>query len=150
MTFDHAVGEQAQSLTLTMRAIVAATAVDEELARQVAYARLAGEIPRGRSLLPNSLTFERGLLESLDASGRATFSVTASGAAEAAIDHGALRDRLAGLPLDEALAYLNTDLDLQAGSTPAIRITPDWFGRLPLLAPRIAVVGSSTAEASAP
>ncbi|HYO89479.1 MAG TPA: baseplate J/gp47 family protein [Candidatus Limnocylindrales bacterium] len=145
MTFDHAVGEQAESLTLTMRAIVAATAVDEELARQVAYARLTGEIPRGRSLLPNTLTFERGLLESLDASGRATFSVTASGAAEAAIDESALRNRLAGLPLDEALAYLNSDLDLQAGSTPSIRISPDWFGRMPLLAPRITV-----AEGSAP
>lgn len=150
MSFDHQVGEQAESLTLTMRAIVAATAVDEELARQAAYARLAGDIARGRSLLPNTLTFERGPLESLDAAGRATFSVTASGAAQAVIDQNGLRNRLAGLPLDEALAFLNTDLDLEPGSTPAIHIKPDWFDRLPLLAPRITIVDSSAADGALP
>jgi hypothetical protein len=150
MTFDHAVGEQAESLTLTMRAIVAATAVDEELARQVAYARLAGEVPRGRNLLPNTVLYERGLMESLDAAGRATFTVTASGMAQAAIDEGALRDRLAGLPLDEAAAYIGRELDLQPGSTPTLRILPDWFERMPLLAPRIQIVNERAAEPTAP
>ena len=139
MTFDHAVGAQAESLTLTMRAIVAATAVDEELARQVAFARLAGEIPRGRAIQPDSVTFERGLLESLDPAGRATFTMTAAGSAEAELDAAALQARLAGLGIPEALAYLNSDLDLQPGSTPTITVFPEWFGRLPLLAPRITI-----------
>lgn len=150
MSFDHAVGEQAESLTLTMRAIVAATAVDEDLARQAAYARLAGGIARGRSLLPNSFVFERGPMESLDATGRATFSVTASGAAQAAIDQDMLRNRLAGMPLDEALAFLYADLDLEPGSTPVIRTTPAWFDRMPLLAPRITIIDDSTPELSQP
>jgi hypothetical protein len=150
MTFDHAVGEQAESLTLTMRAIVAATAVDEELARQVAYARLAGEVPRGRNLLPNTVLYERGLMESLDAAGRATFTVTASGMAQAAIDEGALRGRLAGLPLDEAAAYIGRELDLQPGSTPTLRILPDWFERMPLLAPRIQIVNERATEPATP
>lgn len=139
MTFDRAVGDQADTVTLTMRAIVAATAVDEELAQQVAFARLAGEIPRGRSVDPETVTFERGLLESLDISGRATFSMTATGAAEAALDAAALQNRLAGLPVSEALVYLDSELDLQPGSVPEISITPNWFGRLPLLAPRITI-----------
>lgn len=145
MTFDHAVGEQADSLTLNMRAIVAATAVDEDLARQVAFARLTGDIPRGRSIQPESVTFERGMLESLDASGRATFTMTASGSALAALDVRALQERLAGMPVPEALAYLTSELDLQPGSTPDIAISPEWFGRLPLLAPRINVDDGSAA-----
>ncbi|MFN8377087.1 MAG: hypothetical protein U0452_00300 [Anaerolineae bacterium] len=145
MTFDHAVGEQAESLTLNMRAIVAATAVDEDLARQVAFARLAGEIPRGRTIQPDSVTFERGLLESLDVSGRATFAMTASGSATADVDTGALQSRLAGMPIADALAYLSNELDIQAGSTPEVVVFPDWFGRLPLLAPRITVRDGATA-----
>lgn len=145
MTFDHAVGEQAESLTLNMRAIVAATAVDEELARQVAFARLAGEIPRGRTIQPDSVTFERGTLESLDASGRATFTMTAAGSVLAGIDRGALQTRLAGIPIADALTYLNTELDLQPGSTPEVSVVPEWFGRLPLLAPRIVIEDGSAA-----
>ena len=139
MTFDHAVGEQAGDLTLTMRAIVAASAVDEELAQQVAYARLAGEIPRGRSLQPESVSFERGSLESLDASGRATFTMTASGNAMADIDTAALRSRLTGMPIADALAYLSSSLDLEPGSQPEITVSPDWFDRIPLLEPRITI-----------
>ena len=139
MTFDHLVGDQAESLSLTMRAIVAATAVDEELARQVAFARLSGEIPRGRSVQPDSVTFERGQLESLDASGRATFTMTAAASALADLDPAALQNRLAGMPIPDALAWLGSQLDLQPGSTPEVTVSPDWFGRLPLLAPRITI-----------
>ena len=128
-----------------MRAIVAATAVDEELARQVAFARLSGEIPRGRSVQPESVTFERGMLKSLDASGRATFTMTAAASALAELDQAALQNRLIGLSIPDALAWLTTQLDLQPGSTPEITVSPDWFGRLPLLAPRITIDDGSGA-----
>jgi hypothetical protein len=139
MSFDHAVGEVADSLTMTMRAVVAVTAVDEALAQQIAYARLGAQVPRGRAVDPGSLTYTQGALSAIDATGRATFDLQVQAAVGAQIDSSALSARLAGMPLDEAAAYLATQLDLQPGSTPAIQLNPEWFGRLPLLPVRISV-----------
>lgn len=68
--FDAPIGANADSVSLTMRAVVQATAVDEQLAQQVAFARFAQQIPRGYTIRPDSLTYERGDVSSTDPQGR--------------------------------------------------------------------------------
>lgn len=139
MTFDHAVGEAADSLTLTMRAVVAVTAVDEQLARQIVYARLGALVSRGRAVDTNTLSYERGVLVSSDEDGRATFVMSARAWVTAQVDIEALRERLAGMPPDEATAYLITELDLQPDTLPQIVLQPEGLPLLPLLPARIQI-----------
>lgn len=139
MTFDHAVGDVADTLTLTMRVIVAATAVDEQTAQQVAFARLAGQIPRGRSLRPETLLYERGAVSSIEANGRVIFSLSCSALAAQQINPGAISQLVAGRAPDEAVTLLLAELELADGTTPEIALNPTWLPRLPLLPVRIQI-----------
>ncbi len=137
MVFDHEVGDVADALTLTMRVIVAATAVDEQTAQQVAFARLAGQIPAGRSLRPETILYERGAVTSFEANGRVIFNLTCSALAAQQVNYGELSQQLAGRTPEEAMQTLTTQLDLAEGTTPQIVVNPDWLPRLPLLPVRI-------------
>ena len=137
MTFDHEVGDVANTLTLTMRVIVSATAIDEQTAQQVAFARLAGQIPRGRSLRPESLLYERGAVTSFEVNGRIVFTMTCSGLAVERIDPALLGQRVAGLTPEEAVAVIQNSVTLAEGTSPQITITPEWMFRLPFLPVRI-------------
>lgn len=139
MTFDHEVGDVADTLTLTMRVIVAATAVDESTAQQVAFARLAGQIPTGRSLRPETILYERGAVSSFEANGRVVFSLACSALAAEVIDVGALSQQIAGRTPEEALQVIQAGVALADGTTPSIALTPEWLPRLPLLPVRIQI-----------
>lgn len=137
MRFDYEVGQAADNLTLTMRAIVAVTAVEETFAHQVAYARLGAQVARGRAIDPASVRYERGSVLSIEANGRVYFAMEASAIVEARYDAAAIAERLAGRSEEEALRYLAAELDLAEGTRPSILLSPDWFGRMPLLPARI-------------
>jgi hypothetical protein len=47
--------------------------------------------------------------------------------------------------LDDAQGYLLSEVDIEEGTTPQIALSPDWFGRLPLLPMRISVELRETA-----
>lgn len=137
MTFSANVGDVADELSLTMRAVVQATAVDEDLARQVAFARLAGQIPRGFVIRPGSLNYERRDVTTIDPDGAVTFGVYASGQATAQLDLWALQQNIAGSTPEEAVQYLQNTVSLAAGAVPQIERLPDWLPRLPILPSRI-------------
>lgn len=138
-TFDYSIGQAADNLTLTMRATVSITAIDQTLAQQVAYARLSQQIQRGREILPDTLRYQRGSLQNITADGRVTFAFTGHADVQAQIDN-ALTERIAGMPLADATAYLTRELDLLPGSTPVIRITPFALPVLPVLPFRIQII----------
>ncbi|MFN8530742.1 MAG: hypothetical protein U0670_19215 [Anaerolineae bacterium] len=140
MTFDAEVGDEANSLSLTMRAVVEATAVDMRLAQQIAYVQLSNQIPRGRSIDLASLTYVRGSDVAVDSAGRVTFSMTARGTIATQINASQLQERLAGRGLAEAQRYLTSALDLAEDTPPQIILSPDWFGQMPLLAMRITII----------
>jgi hypothetical protein len=137
--FSAQVGETADELSLTMRIVVEATSVSQLNGQQVAFARLAAQIPRGRVLQPETLSYAPGIVQSIDAEGRVGFSITASGIVTAQVEAEQLRDRLAGRAPADALAYLDSELDLQPNIPPQIMISPEWLPHLPLLAFRITV-----------
>jgi hypothetical protein len=133
------IGDTADELTLTMRIVVQATAVDQTQGQQVAFARLAAQIPRGLTLQPETIEYAQGVVLSIDADGRVGFMITASGLVIAQIDPARVSERIAGRNYDEALAYLNGELSLQESTDPQLSVFPDWLPHLPLLPFRISV-----------
>lgn len=137
--FSAEVGQTADALTLNMRAVVEAVAVNQRLGQQVVLAQLSRQIPRGRQLKPESIAYEIGSVTQVFQDGAVQFSITGSGQVAAQIDTALVQERLAGRSIDEALAYLYTSLDLDRDQPPVIELVPTWLGRLPLLPVRITV-----------
>ncbi len=129
------VGEVADTLTLTMRVAVEAVLVDEEFAQQVARTRM--EVPRGRIIVGRPDYVRGG--QTVDGAWRVHFTITGTANVVAQINAAQVQERLAGLSLEAAQTYLNTQLDIEPGSTPQIIIAPDWFGQMPMLPIRITV-----------
>jgi len=138
-TFSANPGEVTDSLTLTMRAVVEAIAVNERFGQQIAFARLAQQIPRGREIRPESISYERGPVQQVFQNGQVTFSITGKGVVAGQINVGLLQERLAGRTVNDALAYLISEVDLAAESMPQITISPEWFGQMPILPLRIRI-----------
>ncbi|MDX2160509.1 MAG: hypothetical protein SF162_04200 [bacterium] len=138
--FDAEAEEASESLSLTMRAIVEATAVDPRFAEQIAYVQLSNQIPRGRSIDLNTIEYVRGGDVALDAAGRVTFSMTARGVIASQVDTVLLQERLAGISVEEAQRFLASTLELTQDTPPQITVTPGWLGRMPLLPMRITIV----------
>ncbi len=145
-TFNAEVGDTSDNLTLTMRAVVEATAIDTQLARQIALARLSSEVPRGRSIRPDTVEFEVGSVMSSDPEGRVTFNVAGSAQVVEQVDVALLQERLAGRSVAEAQQYLITEVDVAQDALPQIVITPDFMPTLPLLPARIEVVIQESTE----
>jgi hypothetical protein len=139
MTFSGNPGDVADSLTLTMRAVVEAIAVDEQFGWDIAFTRMQQEIPVGRELRPETVTYERGPVLGIDAERRIAFVLVGSGTVFGQVNVGLLRERLAGRSLDDAQGYLLSEVDIEEGTAPHISLSPDWFGRLPLVPMRISI-----------
>lgn len=137
-TYSAYVGEAADSVSLEMRVVVQGVVIDEQYARQVAYAALAERVGPGFRILDNSLTFVRGETLGVDDARRVTFLMTGAGDVASAINPDAVREQVAGLAVDQAVASLNAEFPLK--QPPRIELWPDWFGRIPLLPVRVDVV----------
>jgi hypothetical protein len=107
-------------------------------------------IPRGRVLDPRTITYSLGPVTAVTEDGGITFSMDGSAIVAGQIDTTGLKERLAGRSLDDALLLLTNTVDIEPGSTPTITVSPDWFGRMPLLPVRITVVVQNTVTTPAP
>ena len=135
--FSAAVGTMTSELSLSMRAVVSALAIDERQSRQLLEARLQAAAPANSDLRAESVTYTRGPFAAGKDEGQASFTISGSGSVSARLDSNQLRQRLAGLSLDDALEYLAGVPELSAAMPPAIQVYPSSLGRLPLLALRI-------------
>ncbi len=138
-TFDFNVGDVTDNLSLTMRAVVEATAVELQYAQQIAYVELSNQVPRGRIVITEMLRYQSATNVTVDLEGRVTFTLAASAWLRPQYDPALIAERLTGRPVDDAARYLSSTLELMPESTPQIVITPDWFGTLPVLPMRITV-----------
>lgn len=134
-TYSHEVGEQANRLSLALRAEIAGTAVDTTAAADLAYEALGAQVPPGYTLAPDSIRFESGLISGVDEEGRVSFSMIANGRAVRNLAVQPLLDDVTGQPPDTAVAYLAQNLPLQG--PPQVRVWPVWFQRMPYLSSRI-------------
>jgi hypothetical protein len=134
-TYSHFPGERSDRLALDLRAELEATAVDRAEAIGLAYEELARSVTPGFELVPDSLEFTSGEVLGVDAEGRVTFEMIAEGLIAARLNVDPLLEQVAGQDVGAAEAYLYEHLPLR--DTPAIRVWPEWFGRLPYLPVRI-------------
>jgi hypothetical protein len=141
--FDRAVGEAAETVSLTMRAIVAVTAIDEAQAQSAAYSALSRAIAQpdeaasGRVIDLDSLAYTRSAPSALFANGSVQFAMTAEALTRPDLDVNAVVAGLVGLSPAEAAARLAGHAAAPVSSAQAIAIEPAWWGRMPLLAQRI-------------
>lgn len=139
MTFNYAVGDAAENLTLTMRARVEVTAVDLQIAQQIAYARLSAQIPAGQVIQPNTIQYALEGISQITTNGRVSFNLNASGVVGVAVNAGAIQQQLASLNTETALLWLQSTIPLAEGTTPTITVSPEWLPILPILSQRIQV-----------
>jgi hypothetical protein len=134
-TYSHYPGEQAQNLTLEIRAELQATAVDETLAVGRVYEELSDAVELGFELVPESLAFSSGEVLGVDGEGRVSFEMIGEGLMAARLTTEDLINAIAGQEIGVAVSYLYEHLPLR--DYPSVRVWPDWFGRLPYLPVRI-------------
>lgn len=134
--FDRFVGEQAQTVGLTLRLLVSGQAVDIDDAEAVAYSQIKQRIPEG--FAPVSAAFEIGE-ESEEVIGPGPYAlfVSAEAYAAAELDRDLAVELVRGSVLTDASTALLTNLPL--GQQPRLSVWPAFFGRMPILPLRITV-----------
>ena len=137
--FSAFVGDEAESVSLSLRADVQAVVVDEAQAQQVAFSALAPYIEPGMEIAPDALTFARGDILDIDPAGRVTFLMIVKGNIAVSVDAMRVRDRLVGVSVNEARYRLERDIALDLNHPPQITTWPPWYNRMPLLPVRISV-----------
>jgi hypothetical protein len=124
-TFNSPVGEQADTLELTLRLAVQGVAVSDIAARIAGAAALAAQVPPGESLLPERSTFVRSPAFTVDGQGRVHFSLVAAGAAVAHLDRESIRQAVRGKTIGDTLLYLAAAQPLD--ETPRVDLWPAWY-----------------------
>lgn len=139
-TFSAQPGDIADTLSLTMRAVVEAVAVGEQFGRQIVYAQMSNRIAVGQFIKPETVAYERGAVSDVNLqTGQVVFTMRGSGIVTEQINADQVRERLAGRTLNDATAYLVNEIHLAEGTLPTIALTPDWLGQMPLLPMRITI-----------
>ena len=135
--FSADVGTMTTELSLTMRAVISAIAIDERYGRQIALGRLGGMLPPGKTILEDASEYARGPFALSQQNGAVRFTARASGSAVAALDADALRAELAGLSLSDAKALLRAQPAISAAEPPVLNLYPPGIERMPILSIRI-------------
>ncbi len=138
-TYSHDIGDVTDELSLTLRAVVSAMVVDDRFGQQITLAQLSAQIPAGKSLQPDSITYTRGPIVSQQSSTNVTFAATSTAEVIQQFDTNALGEQLAGQSIDDAQRVLASQLDIQPDEPPQIIISPDGFSQMPILPIRIEV-----------
>lgn len=140
--YSRFVGEQADTVDLTMRLLVSGQAVDIGAVEDIAYQELLQSTPSGHQLI--DADFELGSVsDAEDGPGWFAVSVTGHGYAAAALSAGQVVDAVRGQRLPDARAELLDRFPL--AEPPRFALWPEWPGglawleRMPLLAVRINV-----------
>ena len=130
-------GEETDLLSLQMRAVVRGTVVEGQDANQLALAALQAQVPEDYRLDPLSLQFQAGQVQGVSEEQAVSFSMLASGTAEAQIDPSEVAGMIRGLSAERAQRLLQQRLPL--AGPPSVVVDPDWLGRLPWFPFRIQV-----------
>lgn len=140
--YSHFIGEESDSVELTMRLLVSGQAVDGDQARAVAREALVDRLPPGYQLM--EAEYEVGdVVEREEGSGWFTFFVTGEGRGAARISEDAVMAQARGKRLDEARAALEDALPVaeppQIVSEPEWPAWLEWLRRVPFISLRIDV-----------
>jgi hypothetical protein len=125
-TFDRFTDEAADEVTLRLRMLATALAVDGAAADEMALRAMGEKIPRRSQMLSDSVRFTRGPA-TVETEGEAvviSFPNTASSVVVLDIDPAAVRALIRGMTPGEAVAALQSSWRLQI--PPELTLGPDW------------------------
>lgn len=137
--FTAGIGEEAASVSLSMRAIVQAVVLDDRMVNQAAFAGLAQRIPDGQIVDTTSISFTRSTVETIDEAGRTVFLANVSGDVTSAVDHETIKQAVAGMSIDAAHRYVSEMVSFAPDQVPQVTVWPSVYNRMPMLPSRIAV-----------
>ncbi len=126
-TFDRFTDEAADEVTLRLRMLATALAVDGAAADEMALRAMGEKIPRRGQMVSDSVRFNRGPA-TVSSEGDAvviSFPNTASSVVVLDIDPAAVRASIRGMTPGEAVATLQNNWRLQ--SPPELMLGPDWI-----------------------
>jgi hypothetical protein len=126
------VGQQVDEFDLAVTADGTALGVDPAPIRDLAGARLAGQVTTGWTILPGSVASTLGTPAVLGTS--ITYPVSAGAMQVRDVDEAALLAAIRGLALPEARSKLDDFGDV------AIEVWPDWVTRIPTRPDRVTMV----------
>lgn len=140
-TYDHFTDEPAEEITLRLRMLSTALAVDGAAADDLALRALADKLPRRGQLVSDSVQWTRGAATVTEEGDAVviTFDDTASALVVVDIDPSLVSNQIRGMKPDEAIATLQSAWRLQ--TAPTLTLGPEWlqsllhrldFGWLPL------------------
>ncbi len=134
--YTNLVGEQSDTLGLSLRLLVTAQKVKVADVQAVAYHKLAEELPPGYELTDASFEYGESAEEDVGP-GAFTFYVKAYGYATAKLNAGEVAQSISGKSRQEAVHLLEKTYLL--AQPPQIELSPSWFPRLPFSEVRIRV-----------
>lgn len=138
-TYSAFVGDAVDTLTLTLRVRMEAIIIDEQLARQAAFANLTAKVPAGRQLSSENVNYTRVAFDGVDSAGRIKLLLSASANMVVKVDAERIRQQIAGSSVNDAINTLELQWVLDGNNPPDIRVFPPFLKRLPLLPVRIDV-----------
>lgn len=139
LNYSAEIDQPAETVSLTLRATVAATVINLADAELVARGYLSRYVTSDRRLDSDSLIFRSGGVQRILADGSIAFQLRIEGDTYVAIDADQVRERLTGLSQAEARAVLEAEYLLDARYPPEISTWPGLFNRMPILPVRINV-----------
>lgn len=137
ITYEQFSGDVSPVLGAEMHAVVRGLAIADYNANQLAYYALLKKVPFDKTLLPDGMKFSAGGIEILE-DNKIAFPVMVEGTAVSDIQPEQVREAIKFKPIGEAQAWLSDNLPIV--SVPGVDVSPNWLGRLPVLADRIKVV----------
>lgn len=136
-TYSHDIDDVTDELSLTLRAVVSTMVVDDRFGQQITLAQLSSQIPAGKSLQPDSITYSRGPIVNQESANRVTFTATSTAQVTQQFNATQLEEQLAGQSLSNAQRIIASQLDIQADNPPQITLSPEGFSQMPILPIRI-------------
>ena len=133
------VGTMTSELSLSMRAVVSALAVDDRFGRQLLLERLKATVPAEKEMQLDSVSYLRGPFTQNGVDGQVSFAVSGSATVIAKLNDNRLREQLAGIALNEARELLGKMPEVSDSKPPQFDLFPRALNRMPLLAVRIDV-----------
>lgn len=136
-TYDKFPDEVADSLGLHLRALIEGTVIDRTDVELLGLRMLQFEVREGFQLLPEETEFHIEEVSEVEYDGTLTFQMSAEGVTWVEIDVPDIREGIRGKSVSLAEEYLARHLSLV--QEPLVRVSPEWWGRLPWLPFRIAI-----------
>ncbi len=139
--YSHFIGEHTDTLTLEMRATVAASVVNEHDAYQVGFHTLERRVGPNMTLQKDTVSYSRSTSVVGNPSGEISFSVIARGTALPSIDPALVMEAARWQPVARARQILMDNFPLSR--PPTIVVRPRWSSRTPWLAWRTNITFSA-------